>query len=54
MANLELPEIFFESLHESIGSTRLELDEDGLVSVIHDVHSTAHSYKRSIAPLAIT
>jgi len=48
-ANLELPEIFFESLHESIGSTRLELDEDGLVSVIHDV-----PYDRSYDPSAVS
>ena len=48
-ANLELPEIFFESLHESIGSTRLELDENGLVAVIHDV-----PYDRSYDPSAVS
>jgi zinc transporter len=48
-ANLDLPEIFFESLHESIGSTRLEQDENALVSVIHDV-----PYDRSYDPSAVS
>ena len=35
--HLELPEAFYESLHETIGSTRLEMEDDALVAVIHDV-----------------
>ncbi|MCX6140578.1 MAG: transporter [Candidatus Kapabacteria bacterium] len=48
-ANLELPDIYFESLHESIGSTRLEFDANALVSVIHDV-----PYDRSYDPSAVS
>ena len=33
---LELSEEFYESLHESVGSTRLEQQDDALLSVIHD------------------
>ena len=35
--NLSLPGEFHASLHEPIGSTRLEQDGDSLVAVIHDV-----------------
>jgi zinc transporter len=35
--NLTLPETFQESLHSEVGSTRVELDGDSLVAVIHDV-----------------
>lgn len=35
--HLNLPEAFTESLHTSVGSTRIELDEDSLVAVVHDV-----------------
>jgi zinc transporter len=35
--NLSLPDAFHESLHESVGSTRLEQAGDSLVAVIHDV-----------------
>jgi len=35
--NLTLPEAFHESLHSSVGSTRLEQDGDSLVVVINDV-----------------
>src|SRR6516225_3678454 len=28
--HLELPEAFYESLHETIGSTRLEMEDDAL------------------------
>jgi zinc transporter len=35
--HLPLPEAFHESLHEAIGSTRLEQDGDALLAVIHDV-----------------
>jgi zinc transporter len=35
--HLSLPESSLESLHEDIGSTRLEQDGDALVAVIHDV-----------------
>jgi zinc transporter len=35
--NLTLPEAFHESLHQAVGSTRLEQDGDALLAVIHDV-----------------
>lgn len=35
--NLNLPQAFFESLHTEESSTRLELDDDMLLAVIHDV-----------------
>jgi zinc transporter len=35
--NLALPDAFYESLHEHLGSTRLEQEADALVAVIHDV-----------------
>jgi zinc transporter len=35
--NLSLPDAFYESLHEAVGSTRLEQAGDSLVAVIHDV-----------------
>jgi len=34
---LRLSEAFHEALHESVGSTRLELTDDALIAVIHDV-----------------
>src|SRR5882724_9839172 len=33
----DLAEAFYESLREPIGSTRLELEDDMLIAVIHDV-----------------
>lgn len=35
--NLNLPPAFFDALHAAAGATRLELDDDVLVAVIHDV-----------------
>ena len=35
--NLNLPESFYETLHNEVGSTRLEQDEDSLIAVIYDV-----------------
>nr|WP_320132815.1 CorA family divalent cation transporter [uncultured Holophaga sp.] len=35
--HLELPESFFDTLHDEAASTRLERDDDALVGVIHDV-----------------
>jgi zinc transporter len=35
--HLELPDAFYESLHESVGSTRLEQDDEALIAIIHDV-----------------
>jgi zinc transporter len=35
--NLPLPEAFHDSLHQAVGSTRLEQDGDSLLAVIHDV-----------------
>ncbi len=34
--SLELADAFYDSLHEGVGSTRLELEGDSLVAVIHD------------------
>jgi zinc transporter len=34
--SLQLADAFYESLHEGVGSTRLELEGDDLVAVIHD------------------
>ena len=33
----ELPDAFYDSLHDGLGSTRLEQAEDWLVAVFHDV-----------------
>ena len=35
--SLQLADAFYDSLRESVGSTRLELEGDALVAVIHDV-----------------
>jgi zinc transporter len=35
--NLNLPKPFYETLHDEIGSTRLEQDADSLIAVIYDV-----------------
>lgn len=34
---LDLPDTFFESLRSEVGSTRLEMDENALIAVVHDV-----------------
>jgi zinc transporter len=36
-AALQLPEAFYSSLSDKIGSTRLEQEDDTLIAVIHDV-----------------
>jgi len=35
--HLQLPDSFYELLRESVGSTRLEMEDDALVAVMHDV-----------------
>ena len=35
--SLQLADAFYESLHEGVGSTRLEVEDDMLVAVMHDV-----------------
>ncbi|BAU65897.1 CorA Metal Ion (Mg2+/Co2+) transporter [Stanieria sp. NIES-3757] len=35
--NLNLPEPFYDTLHDEVGSTRLEQDADSLIAVIYDV-----------------
>jgi zinc transporter len=35
--HLELPDAFYDSLHEGVGSTRLEQEGDTLVAIVHDV-----------------
>lgn len=35
--HLQLPESFYALLHEDAGSTRLEMEDDALVAVMHDV-----------------
>ena len=36
--NLQLSDVFHESLHDGSRSTRVELDDDTLVAVVNDVH----------------
>jgi zinc transporter len=35
--SLRLADVFYESLHEGVGTTHLELEGDALIAVIHDV-----------------
>jgi zinc transporter len=35
--SLQLADVFYESLHEGVGSTHLELEGEALIAVIHDV-----------------
>lgn len=35
--SLQLADVFYESLHEGVGSTHLELEGEALVAIIHDV-----------------
>jgi zinc transporter len=35
--HLRLPNTFYESFHESVGSTRLEQEDEALIAIIHDV-----------------
>src|SRR6516165_2128907 len=35
--HLELPDSFYDSLHERVGSTRLEIENGAVVAVVHDV-----------------
>jgi zinc transporter len=35
--SLQLPEAFHAAMHAAVGSTRLELEDDALVAVVHDV-----------------
>ena len=36
-SQLQLPEAFYNSLTEKVGSTRLEQEDDNLIAVVHDV-----------------
>lgn len=54
--SLQLPDSFYESLHESVGSTQLEQAGDALVAVIHDVmfDSSFDSSNVSTVTLGVT
>lgn len=55
-SSLRLTEGFYDSLRESVGSTRLELEDDSLVVVIHDVmfNRTFDSENISTVTLSMT
>jgi zinc transporter len=43
--SLKLADAFYESLRESIGSTRLEMEDDALIAVVHDaLFNTSFDY----------
>jgi zinc transporter len=52
-AHLDLPEAFFEALHEGSRSTRIELADGTLVSVLNDViYDFAHVESLQVSTLA--
>ena len=51
--HLELPEAYYESLHKRVGSTRLEMEDDALVAIIHDVLFDASFDSTSISTLML-
>jgi zinc transporter len=51
---LDLPESFYDSLRESIGSTRLELEDDVLVAVMHDVLFNGNFDAASISTVTVS
>jgi zinc transporter len=50
---LQLPDAFYELLRESVGSTRLEMEHDALVAVIHDVLFDAVFDSASVSTLTL-
>ncbi len=51
--SLQLPDSFYESLRESVGSTRLEQAGDALVAVIHDVMFDASFDSSSVSTVTL-
>jgi zinc transporter len=51
--SLDLADAFYESLHEGVGSTRLEVESDMLVSVMHDVLFNLSFDAANISTLAL-
>lgn len=51
--SLPLAELFYESLHQSVGSTRLEVDDETLVAVVHDVMFNSNFDSGNISTLTL-
>jgi zinc transporter len=51
--SLKLADAFYDSLHESIGTTRLELEDEALVAVIHDALFNTSFDSANISSVAI-
>ncbi|HUI61101.1 MAG TPA: transporter [Steroidobacteraceae bacterium] len=51
--HLKLPATFYDSLHEQLGSTRLEIEDNALVAIIHDVLFNAIFDSASISTLML-
>ncbi|HVO47928.1 MAG TPA: transporter [Steroidobacteraceae bacterium] len=51
--HLSLPDSFYDSLHERVGSTRLEMVEDALVAIVHDILFNATFDSASISTVTI-
>src|SRR5262249_50989270 len=51
--HLQLPDSFYELLRESVGSTRLEMEDEALVAVIHDVLFEAAFDSNSVSTLTL-
>ena len=51
--SLTLPEAFYDSLREKVGSTRLELEDEALVAVIHDVLFSTGFDSANISTVAV-
>ena len=51
--SLPLAEVFYESLHQSVGSTRLELDDETLIAVVHDVMFNSNFDSGNISTLTL-
>jgi zinc transporter len=51
--HLQLPDSFYGLLHENVGSTRLEMEDEALVAVIHDVLFDAVFESSSVSTLTL-
>ena len=51
--HLELPDSFYDSLHERVGSTRLEIENGAVVAVVHDVVFNTTFDAESISTLTL-
>jgi zinc transporter len=52
-AALQLPEAFYSSLSEKVGSTRLEQEDDNLIAVIHDVLYSTSFDSESVSTVSL-